>query len=201
MRCSLTCSNMNMIYFVHRFTPGKSYKRARLTNVVYKLSFFLWWVRRWNCITSYFNFLPHSVLDTLIEPTAQQGGGVSPPQHDLFLDIVDVLYVAYVTFFRVTRGTLVSKYLLYFELAVFIQVIRFKDTWSSAVLLDAVKVSGTLKEIRLIPCWEDVTFPGVVITALHCGRILRSLCTMWNKLENPFVIFAMVSFVTPPGIR
>ena len=68
------------------------------------------------------------MLDTLIEPTAQQGGGVSRPQHDLFLDIVDLLYVRYVTFFRVTRGTLVSKYLLYFELAVFIQVIRLKDT-------------------------------------------------------------------------
>lgn len=68
------------------------------------------------------------------------------------------------------------------------------------MLLDPVKVSGTLKEIRLIPREEDVTFPAVVITALHCERILCRLYTIWNKLENSFVIFAMVSFVTPPGI-
>ena len=37
--------------------------------------------------------LPHLLLDTLTEPTVQQGGGILPPQQDRFWDIVDVLYV------------------------------------------------------------------------------------------------------------
>ena len=37
--------------------------------------------------------LPHLLLDTLTEPTAQQGGGTFPPQQDRFSDIVDALYV------------------------------------------------------------------------------------------------------------
>ena len=37
--------------------------------------------------------LPHLLLDTLTEPTVQQGGGIFPPQQDRFSDIVDVLYV------------------------------------------------------------------------------------------------------------
>ena len=37
--------------------------------------------------------LPHLLLDTLTEPTVQQGGGIFPPQQDRFSDMVDVLYV------------------------------------------------------------------------------------------------------------
>ena len=36
--------------------------------------------------------LPHLVLVTLIEPAAQHGGGISPPQQDLLSDMVDELY-------------------------------------------------------------------------------------------------------------
>jgi len=36
---------------------------------------------------------PHLVLDTLIEPAAQQGGGISPPQQDLLSEIEDKLYL------------------------------------------------------------------------------------------------------------
>ena len=39
------------------------------------------------------DFLPHLILDTLIEPAAQHGGGISPPQQDLLSDMVDELYL------------------------------------------------------------------------------------------------------------
>ena len=51
--------------------------------------------------------LPHLLLDTLTEPTAQQGGGIFPPQQDRFSDIVDALYVVCVPFWDVL-GVLLS---------------------------------------------------------------------------------------------
>ena len=88
--------------------------------------------------------LPQLVFETLIEPTAQQGGGISPPQHDFFSN-EDCWLIWYVVLFWVMFGALRSIYPFKETFAAFTQVVTFIATWSSAMLFDAVKVSGTRK--------------------------------------------------------
>ena len=53
--------------------------------------------------------LPHLVLDTLVEPAAQHGGGVSPPQQDSLSDIEEDLDGRLVTPPSVIFGALASR--------------------------------------------------------------------------------------------
>lgn len=146
------------------------------------------------------NALPHLVLDTLIEPAAQQGGGISPPQQDLLSDMVDKLYTVWVTSPSVIVGARLSINPLWLDFNVFMQFVSFVLTWSSAILFDAVNIRGILKKILLTPSGEAIISEVVAVTPLHCETVGISLDTASNMLEIFVLVFLVVLFPSPPPI-
>ena len=142
-------------------------------------------------------YLPHLVLETLVEPAAQQGGGVSPPQQDSLSDIEDDLEGCLVTPPSVILGALASRY-PFSDAPLFIQLVSMDETWSSAILFDAVNITGILKNTLLSPGGEVAMSSLLMFTPLHSSKGPRRLNTVSNRLENSDLSLTIVLLVSPP---
>ena len=61
-------------------------------------------------------------------------------------------------------------------------------------------MTGILKKTLVTPGGEAVISSVVMITPLHCGKIVRSLDNTLKRSEDLFLVSAMVLSFSPPEI-
>ena len=123
---------------------------------------------------------------------------MSPPQQDSLSDIEDDLEGRFVTPPSVILGALASRIPLY-DTNLFMQLVSLEETWSSAILFDAVNITGILKNTLLSPGGEVAMSSLLMLTPLHSDTRPRRLDTVPNRLENSYRSLAIVLLVSPPG--
>ena len=74
-----------------------------------------------------------------------------------------------------------------------------EETWSSAILFDAVNIIGILKNTLLSPGGEVAMSSLLKLTPLHSGTRPRRLDFVLNRLENTDLSLAIVLLVSPPA--